>query len=104
MESPHPRIAELVLNAIDELNGQLPPDQQIPSRLDVKLLGEDASLDSLGLVNLIVLVEQTTSEEFGIPVTLADERAMSQTRSPFRTVENLIAHVASRLGECDVEL
>ena len=32
-------------------------------------------------------------EELGIAVTLADERAMSQTRSPFRTVQSLTDYI-----------
>ena len=57
------------------------------------LLGKASHFDSLGLVNYIVDVEQALDEELGVAVTLADERAMSQTRSPFRTVQSLADYI-----------
>ncbi len=49
---------------------------------DTQLFGRGSKLDSLGLVNLIVLVEEKTADTFGKSVTIADERAMSQKEQP----------------------
>ena len=44
-------------------------------------------------------VEQAVEDELGASVTLADEKAMSQSTSPFRTVGTLAAYVWRQLGE-----
>jgi acyl carrier protein len=63
-----------------------------------RLVGPEAALTSLGLVSLVVELEQALEERWGVCVTLADERAMSQRHSPFRTVGTL-ADYACRLVE-----
>jgi acyl carrier protein len=57
------------------------------------LIGSGSLLDSLGLVTLIVDLEQRLENEYGISLTLADERAMSQKNSPFRTVRSLADYI-----------
>jgi acyl carrier protein len=57
------------------------------------LIGPGSLLDSLGLVRLIVDLEQRLQDEYGISLTLADERAMSQKNSPFRTVQSLAGYI-----------
>jgi acyl carrier protein len=66
---------------------------------DTVLFGKSGSLDSLGLVNLIVAVEQGLEETFEASLTLADERAMSQKNSPFRNVNALAEYVDVLLSE-----
>lgn len=57
------------------------------------LVGQDAVLDSLGVVSLIVEVEQRLDMEHNVSVTLANDRAMSQRNSPFRTVGVLADYI-----------
>jgi acyl carrier protein len=66
---------------------------------DTVLLGGGATLDSLGLVSLVISVEQAIEDEFGINISLADERAMSQTRSPYRTVGSLAEYTTRLIME-----
>ncbi len=61
------------------------------------LLGPHSVLDSLGLVTLIVEVEVRLKTTHGVSLTLADDRAMSRTKSPFRTVQSLSEYVSSLL-------
>jgi len=86
-------VAAYILQVIKEFNQQLPPNQQLPISLDTPLWGQQAQLDSLGLVNLILLVEERIFDKFGIGITLADERALSQNHSPFRSVQSLADYV-----------
>ncbi len=53
----------------------------------------------LGLVNLIVLVEEKIQQRFGVGITLVDERAMSQSKSPFRTLGSLAEFVEEQLAD-----
>jgi acyl carrier protein len=64
-----------------------------------RLVGPQAALTSLGLVSLIVELEQTLEEQYGVCLTLADERAMSQRHSPFRTVGTLADYACRLLAE-----
>lgn len=71
---------------------------KIPATLDATtvLYGEGGFLDSMALVTFIVSIEQAIDDVFGVSVTLADHRAMSQSHSPFRTIGSL-AEYAERL-------
>ncbi|MCL4267598.1 MAG: acyl carrier protein [Anaerolineae bacterium] len=93
------RTTEAVFQAIDELNDILPPERRLQKSPDTVLYGSGGRLDSLELVNLIVAAEQNIEDEFGVPITLADERAMSQRNSPFRTVATLVAYITALLKE-----
>jgi len=94
-------ITALIWDAIDEVNELLPEDARVPKREDAVLLGESGSLDSFGLVNLVVALEQRIEDEFGVTLTLADDKAMSYSRSPFRTVQTLREYVQSLLKNAD---
>ena len=63
------------------------------------LLGAEGILDSMGLVSLIVAVEQDVEDEFGKEITIADAKAMSQKNSPFRTVGSLVDYIENLLNE-----
>ena len=58
-----------------------------------------AALDSLALVSLIADLEARIEMDFGRSVVLADERALSQVRSPYRTVDSLAAYIETLLNE-----
>jgi acyl carrier protein len=95
-------VTALILDALAELNQQLPPEQQLPVSSGTPLFGHAGRLDSLGLVNLILLVEERVQSEFGVEVTLSDDRALSQQDSLFRNVQTLTEHVC-RLIEADAQ-
>jgi acyl carrier protein len=63
------------------------------------LFGEDGVLDSLELVNLIVAFEQRIQSDLDLAITLADEKAMSQKRNPFRSIEALADYAIRLLKE-----
>jgi len=71
----------------------------LPAVLDdvTPLFGGDGVLDSLGLVALIVLCEQAVEDGLGVSVSLADERALSQRRSPFASIGSMADYVSARL-------
>ena len=87
------------MNSIEEINRQLENEHQLEKSTNTVLFGEDGKLDSLGLINLVVAVEQNIEDEFDVTITLADERAMSQETSPFRTVGSLADYIEMLLEE-----
>jgi acyl carrier protein len=60
---------------------------------DFVLMGPHAGLDSIRLVELIADLEQTLKEQHGLEVQLADERALSQEQSPYRSVSALAEYI-----------
>jgi D-alanine--poly(phosphoribitol) ligase subunit 2 len=93
------KVIQAIFDAMDEINEQRPESRQLEKSADTVLFGESGLLDSLGLVNLIVAVEQRLEDDFGVSVALADEKAMSRRSSPFRTVKTLADYAASLIGE-----
>ena len=87
------KILDTIYATIDETNHTLPAEDQLAREPTTPLFGPAAKLDSLGLVSLIVNLEQNLATTFGVGVTLADEKAMSQRTSPFRTVGTLAEYV-----------
>jgi acyl carrier protein len=61
---------------------------------EAPIFGPDSPLDSLGLVGLLLDIEEGM-QAIGCSVVLSDERAVSQKRSPFRTVESLVGYIAT---------
>lgn len=86
------RIEASVLGAIDDVNTLLLSGQRLTKSPETVLFGHKGGLDSLGLVNLIVAVEQRVSGELGISVNLASESVRS-AGNPFETIDSLIDYV-----------
>ena len=93
------KVASAIFRAIDDLNDQFPSERRLEKELDTVLYGKSGRLDSLGLVNLIVAIEERVGDELGESVTLADEKALSQRDSPFRTVGTLVEYIGRLLKE-----
>lgn len=93
------RVLQCVLTAVEELNAGLPREKRLAKSPEVVLFGEQGALDSMGLATLVVLSEQRVEEEFGRPISVADERALSQHRSPFRTIETLADYITLLVEE-----
>ncbi|NJN98474.1 MAG: hypothetical protein HC875_32500 [Anaerolineales bacterium] len=75
------------------------PTDSAPLNEETRLIGREAVLDSMGLVNLIIEVEQRLEDEHDVTVVLADERAMSQKNSPFRSVQTLADYICQVAAE-----
>ena len=93
------KIFNAIIRSIEELNESSDEGLTVVNGEETKLFGRDGELDSLGLINLIVLVEENIEEDFDIIITLADEKAISQKRSPFRTVGTLKDYIYSLINE-----
>lgn len=93
MDEIRGQLRDAVFLALDELNGLRAADDQLVKSLDTHLTGERGSLDSLGVVNLIVILEQRLDEIFGKSVSLLDDERLDPTAGPFNTVGSLIEHL-----------
>jgi acyl carrier protein len=84
-------MAEINAIVTDAVRNQLAMDGSDGAELasGSVLLGPDALVDSLGLVNIIIEIEQVLAEQHDLNILLVDEKAMSMRNSPFRTVGSL---------------
>lgn len=101
MDKSRDKIAELVHRTVDELNDEfgLENNAKLPKDDSSVVYGHGSVIDSMVLVSLIVAVEETVRRELNLSVTLANEKAMSMQRSPFRTLGSLIDYVTSVVDE-----
>ncbi len=95
------KIIAAIYSAIDDFNSQFPDDRPIEKAPQTKLYGDGGVLDSLGLINIIVAVEAKIDELLDAQISLADEKALSQTQSPFKSVESLASYIQMILGSND---
>jgi acyl carrier protein len=86
------KVMQLVLNVVKEVGEDQEKAELIEATEDTRLFGEN--LDSMGVVFLVTDLEAAISDEFDVDLILADERAMSQKSSPFRTVKTLAKYVS----------
>lgn len=85
-------ILAVVLEALRTTNAGRPPASALVISPAATLFGPDSPLDSLGLLTLLLDIEEDM-QRAGCPVRLSDDRAMSQTRSPFRSVSSLVEYI-----------
>ena len=92
-------ILKSIYDAVDEVNEQLPEGQTLEKSPNTVLLGEVGKLESIDLVNILVATEENVEDTFGMPISITDERAVSETNSPFTTVESLCDFISNLLKE-----
>jgi len=87
-------IQQVVLQALAAVNLGRDEASQLAVSPDAPVFGPDSLLDSLGLVGLLLDIEEGL-QAIGCNVVLSDERAVSQKRSPFRSVQTLVAYISA---------
>ena len=90
---------QLVCTTLTDLGVELDKNELINADPDLRLLGASSPIDSMGLVSLIADLEGRIAAAHNKEVVLADDKAMSALRSPFRTVAALAAHVRTLVNE-----
>jgi len=83
----------IIFRALEALNAERDPEDQITVSLATPLFGVEAALDSLEFVSLITDVEASLNLDHGLDISLADDRAMARAQSPYATVETLRDYV-----------
>ena len=89
------KVTELILEAIDDYNDQINEENRLPRSSDIELFSSEGLLDSLGLVNFIICIEEKMEDYTGESVTIVDKKAMSQKNSPFKSVKTLAKYLSN---------
>jgi len=93
-------IQKLIFDALVMVNHARDENEKIPITAETALFGNDGHLDSMGLVGLLIDVEESLQNE-GIRISLSDERAMSEKNSPFRNVPTLTDYIVNLIGNVE---
>ena len=93
------RVLHAMFKAMDEVNQMLPKEQRLEKSVDTVILGNQGTLDSLGLVNLIVAIEQKIEEEFGVTIIMTDEKIILEDDRPVKTIGTLAEDIGLILAE-----
>ncbi len=93
------KIEKIVCEALKEINEELENEAFVSPNSKTKLYGGSGAMDSLALVSFVADIEEKISDEFEKDIVLADEKAMSQKTSPFRSVESLSLYIKKLLEE-----
>lgn len=80
------KVLDAIYRALDELNEQLPMEAWLKKSPETLLVEPGGPLDSVGLVNLIVITEQIIAEELGRTIDLAPPQSEFEDKTPFATV------------------
>tara|TARA_B100000989_G_C19518918_1_gene463109 strand:- start:1783 stop:2082 length:300 start_codon:yes stop_codon:yes gene_type:complete len=86
-------IQNIINESIDEINDFLPQDSQITKDDDQLLYGTNGVLDSMGIINFCLLVEEKFAEVFSKEISLIDDSAFSEEMLPIESVRNLKAYL-----------
>ena len=86
---------ELVLDAIKELNKEL-------KLKELEKIDENTNffeiLDSMAILDLILEIEKKIEEKYGKYIQIADENTMDVLKSPFRSFNELVKYLESKVN------
>ena len=91
------KVLDCIYAAVDEVNEDredLPPLTKEPG---TPIHGAESGLDSLGLINFVVALEEELENRFGMTIVLSDDQALLAEPSPFRTIGSLSEYIELRI-------
>lgn len=91
-------IEQIVIDTTRQILADEGLDADVSLDADTTLFGPNGLLDSMGLVALVVAIEQQLQDRFGKAIALADEKALSQKNSPYRSVRTLARYATQELA------
>jgi len=90
------KIETIIVECINSLNLSLVESEKCSNKTENTLFGEGSALDSMGLLNLLMDLEEKL-ERTGVIITILDDHALSQKNSPFRTISTLADYICRKI-------
>ena len=85
------RLEKLVIDSLKDVLEEYESDCEATPKSQI--YGGDSPLDSSAVVSMIVDLESRLKEDFDFQVSITDERAMSQKKSPFGDVPSMVDYL-----------
>ncbi len=89
---------QVIAPAVAEYNQTFGDSARIQEAKDAILSGQGGTLDSLELVNFVVMVERNIRTVTGKDIRLVTEQALALNPSPFLNLRNLEKLIADKVG------
>lgn len=93
------KITAIVLDCVKTVGEMEEKKELLQATESLRLFGGSGLLDSIGIVMLITEIEEQFEQQLKLSITLADDRAMSQKTSPFRSVKTLVNYLVKLVAE-----
>jgi len=90
-------IETLIYETFDDLMSQS-ENLTLEKSPSCELIGEGSALDSLGIVNFLVALEQKLSAKASQNIVIADQELVMGADKPLRTVDSLVSYLAKKLS------
>ena len=88
------KIKTLVFESIEEINKDLEINELYKPTLETQFFD---LVDSLGVLNFILDIEQRLEREFGKYIQIANEEVMDAMKTPFKTIKDVIEFIEERV-------
>ena len=85
------KITQTIFDAIEEVNDLLPEEKQLEKLPETLLKSEKGNLDSLGLINFILEVENKVQTELGLTIDLI--KTLESPDNPMESIGQLIHYI-----------
>ena len=92
-------IKDVIFSAAKSFNTTQDPNSQIVLDEATVLIGQGAAIDSMGLVSLLIEIEQQLQEKLQLSVNFTSEKAMAARVSPFRRIRTVIEFICDKLPD-----
>jgi hypothetical protein len=89
MRNTNEKFLELIYSSIKEVNKQQPPGNQLKLDKNELLISDKSSIDSLGLITLLINIEDKINTDYKKKINLVDEKLISEIDTPFKTLDSL---------------
>ena len=93
------KIIAIIMESVTEIANEWGINCELPLLAETKIWGGGSAFDSMNIVNITVRIEEKIADSFDLQITIADEKALSQNKSPFRTVESLTNYLVGLVSE-----
>ena len=90
-------IEALIFEVIDDVNGQLPPEDKLEKSPTTVIVGDEGRLDSLGVINFLVSLEEKVMATTGKPIALMSDDIFNDDNNALRTVANIDRYITDNL-------
>lgn len=90
-------ILEIIYSAIDEVNKYAEDEDRLNKTIDQPLFTKNGPLDSMGLVNLVITLEELIETEFGKSVQFMQMDFLNSEKNPMKSVEALADYLCEVL-------
>ncbi len=99
MERPTPvEVERLTLSVLERMNTYLPAAERFNYGPESTIMGDGGALDSLGLANFIVAMEEAFEQEYNTSLSLSDQDLTDLFEERSVTVRSFAEHIAERIG------